>query len=161
MRCPDGTSHPRRRSLHGLCAISVGVLCVTALPGCGFQTSGEEQAVRRTMQRELVAMANGDGTTVCALATSHARARLGRAVRRISCPRAVAYANRFIPPAVKLGMRNATIGKVIVSGGVALVYDDQITSSQGTLEGFVTPGSPPTILLLDQTGTWRITSGGG
>jgi hypothetical protein len=146
------------RSARAVRTAVIGLIGGTALAGCGIDTTREQNAVRRTLQRELVAIAEGDGATACALLTPNGRAIMRQGGQGHSCRWTVAYVSRFLPPDVKLGMHNAAIDKVIVSGAIGLVYDDHVHARQGNLQPLLNPGGAPNILVLQPDGTWQIDS---
>ena len=50
----------------------------------------------------------------------------------------------------------ALIGSATVDGGSATVSNADITSTQGTLSGFLGPSSAPTVLTKQPDGSWMI-----
>ena len=138
--------------------IIVAVMAGGVVAGCGGTGGGENDVakVKQTMTRELSALADGDGATVCALATPSGRAKLQNEVPGLSCPQIVTVAAQRLPSAIKQGLRNARVNKVTIHGDTATVQDADITSTQGALTGFLKPGSPPTILQKQSDGTWKI-----
>jgi hypothetical protein len=143
-----------------LLAAGAGTLIV-ALTGCGGGGGGggsDVTKVKQTLRRELVALATGDGATVCSLATASGRTKLENAVPGASCEHVVQLVAQRLPESVKEGLRTAKIGRVTISGKTATVQDSDITSSKGSLAGFLQPGpgSAPTVLTKQPDGSWKI-----
>jgi hypothetical protein len=144
-----------------LLAAGAGTLIV-ALTGCGGGGGGgggsDVTKVKETLRRELAALANGDGATVCSLATASGRTKLENAVPGASCEHVVQLVTQRLPEPVKEGLRTAKIGRVAISGKTATVQDSDITSSKGSLAGFLQPGpgSAPTVLTKQPDGSWKI-----
>jgi hypothetical protein len=133
------------------------LLTGTLVAGCGGGGGGSDVTnVKQSLTRELAALADGDGATACSLATAAGQARLEQAVSGASCERVVKLLAERLPAQVKAGLRSAQINKVTVNGDTATVQDADITSTRGSLSGFLQPGSAPTVLKKQPDGTWKI-----
>jgi hypothetical protein len=134
------------------------VAVVVAVAGCGGGGGGRADAakVKQTVRRALAALADGNGRAFCVLATAGARAELARTTPGASCPQVVRRISNQLSPAVKLGLRNARVGPVTIDGDRASIRAGNITSTQGTLKGFLQASAPPTRLSRQSDGTWKI-----
>jgi hypothetical protein len=145
-------------------ATPVSMVCMAAsvvaltIAGCGGQGSGASDVakVKQTLLREFAAVANGDGATACSLATASGRAKLQSAVPGASCEEVVKVAAQRLPGSVKEGLLTAKVNRVTIRGETATVQDADITSSRGSLAGFLQPGSAPTTLTKQSDGSWKI-----
>jgi hypothetical protein len=142
----------RRLRLTG--ALSAAVLAVAAT-GCGGGRA-DAAKVKQTVQQALTALADGNGPGFCALATAGAQAELARTTPGASCPDVVTRISRQLSPKVKLALRHARVGTVTITGDRASIRDGSITSTQGTLTGFLQASAPPTKLARQSNGTWKI-----
>jgi hypothetical protein len=134
-----------------------GVLAVTVLVLAGCGGGGADTAkVKRTVQRALTALADGNGPAFCALATTGAQAELARTTPGASCAGVVRRISRQLSDKVKLGLRHARIGKVSLSDDHASIRAGEITSTRGTVKGFLQPTAAPTRLIRQSDGTWKI-----
>ncbi len=133
-------------------AVSVAVV------GCGGSgsSSSDTAAVQQTLTKVLHALGSGDGTTVCALATKDGQATLAKAVPHSTCAQVVDLVSAHLSSAEKQGLQNAKVGKVTISGNNASVSDTAITSTKGSLKGFLQAGAAPTKLTKQSDGTWKI-----
>jgi hypothetical protein len=131
---------------------------VLALAGCGAGAGGgaDAAAVKRTVQHALAALANGDGAAFCALATRGARAELQRTTPGATCPEVVRRISDQLSPTITLALRHARVGAVTLRGNRATIHAGQITSTQGSLKGFLQAAAPPTTLARQANGAWRI-----
>jgi hypothetical protein len=135
---------------------SLGV-AVLAIGGCGGGGANADVGrVKRTIERALIALADGNGPAFCALATPGAQAELTRTTPGASCPQVVVRISHQLSPQVKLGLRHARVGAVTVSGGHASIRNGSITSTQGRLKGFLRASGPPTRLIRQADGSWKI-----
>jgi len=132
-------------------ALLVGFL----VAGCGGGTD-DVAKVKQTMTRFLAAMADGDGATACSLATASAQAKLERASPGTSCEQDVSILSGRLSSEIKDGLRSAQIKKVTIDRDTATVQDADITSTRGSLTGFLQPGSAPTVLKKQSDGSWKI-----
>jgi hypothetical protein len=134
-----------------------GALAVTVfvLAGCGG--GGADTAkVKRTVQRALTALADGNGPAFCALATTGAQAELARTTPGASCAGVVRRISHQLSDTVRLGLRHARIGKVSLSGDHASIRAGDITSTRGTIKGFLQASAAPTRLIRQSDGSWKI-----
>lgn len=133
------------------------VALAVAGAGCGGGSGGADAAkVKQTVRQALTALASGNGPAFCALATAGAQAELARTTPGASCRQVVTRISNQLSPAVKLGLRHARVGKVTIDGDHASIRAGNITSTQGTLEGFLQASAPPTRLTRQADGTWKI-----
>jgi hypothetical protein len=126
--------------------------------GCGGNGAGGTDAakVKRTVRRALLALADGNGPAFCALATAGARAELARTTPGATCSQVVRRITNQLSPRVKLALRHARVGSVTVHGDHASIRAGAITSTQGTLKGFLQASAPPTRLIRESDGSWKI-----
>jgi hypothetical protein len=130
-----------------------------AVAGCGGGGGGggaDAAKVKQIVRQALTALANGNGQAFCALATAGARAELARTTPGAGCPQVVKRISHQLSPAVKLGLRNARVGTVTIHGDHASIRAGDITSSRGSLKGFLQASAPPTRLARQSDGTWKI-----
>jgi hypothetical protein len=137
-------------------AAALAVAMSVAVAGCGGGAGGRAAQVRKTVQQALAALADGNGSAFCSLATAGAQAELARATPGASCPDVVTRVSHQLSPVVKLGLRHARVGTVTISGDHASIRAGSITSIRGTLTGFLQASSPPTKLVRQSNGTWKI-----
>lgn len=140
--------------------LAVGLAAaVLALVGCGggrASDAADAAKIKRTVQRALAALADGNGPAFCALASAGARAELARTAPGAGCAGVVRRISRQLSDRVKLGLRHARVGKVSVSGSRATIRAGEITSTRGTLKGFLQASAAPTQLIRQADGGWRI-----
>jgi hypothetical protein len=144
----------RRVRLTGALGLAVAVSVAAA--GCGGGGRADAAKVKQTVRRALTALADGNGPAFCALATAGAQAELARTTPGAGCPQVVRRISRQLSPNVKLGLRNARVGTVTINGDHASIRDGDITSTRGTLKGFLQASAPPTRLSRQSSGTWKI-----
>jgi hypothetical protein len=144
----------RRVQLTGALGLAVAVSVAAA--GCGGGGRADAAKVKQTVRRALTALADGNGPAFCALATAGAQAELARTTPGAGCQEVVRRISRQLSPNVKLGLRNARVGTVTINGGHASIRDGDITSTRGTLKGFLQASAPPTRLSRQSSGTWKI-----
>jgi hypothetical protein len=135
-----------------------GVLAVAVLglAGCGADADADVAKVKQTVQRALVALADGNGQAFCALATPGAQAELARTTPGAGCADVVKRISHELSDRVKLGLRNARVAKVSLSGDHASIRAGAITSMRGTLTGFLQASAAPTKLTRQSNGAWKI-----
>lgn len=137
-------------------------LALCALVGaCGSSSSASSTAdnatqVKHTLTTVFHALASGDGKTLCSLATPQGRQRLAAALPHTSCAGIVKLVTAHLSHAQKAALASIQIKKVTVHGSVATVSDTAITSTRGSLAGFIQPGSAPTTLTKQPDGSWKI-----
>jgi hypothetical protein len=138
---------------------AVLVVAVLVLVGCGggrATDAADVAKVKATVQRALMALADGKGPAFCALATAGARAELARTTPGAGCAGVVRRISRELSDRVKLGLRNARVGKVSISRDRATIRAGEITSTRGTLKGFLQASAAPTQLIRQPNGSWEI-----
>jgi hypothetical protein len=135
---------------------ALGLAVAVAVAGCGGGSGADAAKVKQTVRRALTALADGNGPAFCALATAGAQAELARTTPGAGCPQVVRRISHQLSPKVKLALRNARVGTVTIKGDHASIRDGDITSTQGTLKGFLQASAPPTRLTRQSSGTWKI-----
>jgi hypothetical protein len=134
-----------------------GVLAaaVLVLAGCGG-AGADAAKVKRTVQRALAALADGNGPAFCALGTPGAQAELARTTPGASCADVVRRISDQLSDRVRLGLRYARVGKVSLSGDHASIRGGDITSTRGAIKGFLQASAAPTKLTRQPDGSWKI-----
>jgi hypothetical protein len=147
----------RRAGIPWSQTVAVAAVSMAAV-GCGgsSSSSSDTAAVQQTVTKVLHGLGSGDGKTVCALATKDGQAALAKAVPHSTCAQVVDLVSAHLGSAEKEGLQNAKVGKVTIDGSHASVSDSAITSSKGSLKGFLQSGSAPTQLTKQSDGTWKI-----
>ncbi len=125
------------------------------LAGCASSNGPEVTKVDQTVQRELADLAAGDGAGACALATPSGRTLLAAGTHD-RCVDAINLISQSLAPQVKLGLRTAVVRKVTINAGTATVSPADITSTQGSLSGFLDPSAAPTVLTEQPDGSWLL-----
>lgn len=153
------TGTARRFSCVTLSAVALALGAV----GCGGSGSSSDQAVKQTMQRFLAAVGRGDGQTACTLVTPAGQqalaaqiATITHSTKQVSCQVILTEIAKLLPAAVKLGLQNAQVQKVTVTGNTASVRSKDIRATKGNLNAFLS-GSAPT-KLQKVGGVWKVTS---
>jgi hypothetical protein len=137
-------------------ALGLAVAVSVAAAGCGGGGRADAAKVKQTVRRALTALADGNGPAFCALATAGAQAELARTTPGAGCPQVVRRISHQLSPKVKLALRNARVGTVTIKDDQASIRDGDITSTRGTLKGFLQASAPPTRLTRQSSGTWKI-----
>jgi hypothetical protein len=134
--------------------------CAAALCGCGGGggSGGVSEAtkVKQTVEKALTALANHDGAGFCALSTKGAQAELAKTTPGSTCSQVVDRISNQLAPQVRVGLRNARVGTVTLHGDQASIRAAQITSTRGSLKGFLQASAPPTKLARQSDGSWKI-----
>jgi hypothetical protein len=143
------------------CASLVAVAVALGAAGCGG--SGDDQAVKQTMQRFLGAIGRGDGKAACALVTPAGQAALAQqiaalthATRTVSCQLILTEIAKLLPPAAKQGLESVRVQKVTVKGNTATVLSRDVHATNGNVSAFLS-GSAPT-KLAKVGGSWKVTN---
>jgi hypothetical protein len=143
------------------CASLIGVAIVLGAAGCGG--SGDDQAVKQTMQRFLAAVGRGDGKAACALVTPSGQAALAaqiaaltHATHAVSCELILTEIAHLLPPAAKQGLESVQVQKATVKGNTATVFSRDVHATKGNLSAFLS-GSAPT-RLVKVGGAWKVTN---
>ncbi len=136
--------------------VIAAVIASLVLAACGGGAS-DATNVRQTVARALRALATGDGATLCSLATRAGQASLAGAVPGASCAKVVQLVGAHLSPSLKSALSHVRIGKVTIHGTHADVPNTSITSTRGSLKGFLDAGSEPTLLARQADGSWKIT----
>jgi hypothetical protein len=135
------------------------MLTAAAMVGAGCGGGADDTTkVKRTMTRFLSSLGAGDAATACALLAPSGRAGYERLMRAPagSCSLLVTLLNRRLPPQVKTALRHAQIKRVRIKGKTATVRHADVTSARGDLSSILPPHSPPTVLMKQRDGTWKI-----
>jgi len=133
-------------------ALAAAVVALS-LAGCG--SSSDAVQVRQTVASALHALGSGDGAGFCSEATQVGQTKLARTVPGSTCPQVIELVGKHLSPAQKSALQSVKVGPVTIRGDQASVTASAITSSRGTLKGFLQKGSPAT-LLTKSGGTWKI-----
>ncbi|HEY5198340.1 MAG TPA: hypothetical protein VIJ51_15070 [Solirubrobacteraceae bacterium] len=137
--------------------VIAGLLAGGLVAGCAAGGSTADAGkVAQTVTRELGDLAAGNGAAACALATPTGQTELASASPNHKCAQAIELVSQNLTPAVRLGLKTAVVKKVTINGGSATVSNADITSTQGSLSGFLGPGSAPTVLTKQPDGSWEI-----
>jgi hypothetical protein len=133
-------------------ALSVAVV----VTGCGGGGGSSDSAkVKQTVKSAFTALATGNGSGFCALATAAGQATLAKTLPGSTCAKVVTLVSEHLSAQQKTGLRNAQVNKVTISGDHATVKNSDISTSKGTLKGFLTAGAP-TMLTKGSDGSWKL-----
>lgn len=136
--------------------LSALVVCAM-VAACGSGGSANDTAhVKQTLTRAFRALAKGDGSTLCSLATPQGRQALTAGIPHTSCVGIVKLAGAHLSPSLKAALASVRIKRVTVNGNQASVSYADITSARGSLAGFIQPGATPTRLTKQPDGSWKI-----
>jgi len=129
-----------------------------ALSGCGGGggNSADIAKVKQTITRVLGGLGSGDAATVCSSATTAGQAALAKALPNSTCTKVVTLVSDHLSAGQKTALKSVRIGKVEVHGDRATVPNTSISSTKGSLRGFLRAGSAPTRLTKGSDGTWKI-----
>jgi hypothetical protein len=149
---------PILRSLRIAVVVALAGLLIPACGGGGGGSSEDETAVKQTVELFLHAVAAGDGITACTLATPEGQAKLLQEVNQAgqNCTQVVTFVSAGFSQDTRDGLATAKVEKVGFDGDTATVEDEDITSTQGDLQAFLDPNSPPTVLTRQPDGTWKL-----
>lgn len=154
---PTRTGGAQRR----VCASLIVLAVALGAAGCGG--SGDDQAVKQTMQNFLGAIGRGDGKAACALVTPSGQAALAaqiaaltHATHTVSCQLILTEIAKLLPPAAKQGLESVQVRKVTVKGSTASVLSRDVHATKGNVSAFLS-GSAPT-KLVKVGGTWKVTN---
>jgi hypothetical protein len=130
--------------------------------GCGGSSGGSSDSakVKQTIQGAFTDLANGNGKAFCSLATAAGQATLAKTLPGASCAKVVALVSKRLSAQQKTGLRNARVGKVTISGSGATVKSSDISTSKGTLKGFLSSSDKPTTLAKQSDGSWKLSNSG-
>jgi hypothetical protein len=143
----------RSLSIRLLAAVAVSA----ALVACGGGSSNNDAAqVKQTVSRAFSALATGDGATLCSLATPAGQKELASGLPHSTCSAVVKLVSEHLSPQQKAGLESVQVKKVVVNGNHATVSDADLTTTRGTLKGFINPTSPPTKLTKQSDGSWKL-----
>jgi hypothetical protein len=143
------------------CASLIALVVALGAAGCGG--SGDDQAVKQTMQRFLGAIGRGDGKAACALVTPSGQAALAQqiatlthATHTVSCQLILTEIAKLLPPAAKQGLESVQVQKVTVKGNTATILSRDVHATKGNASAFLS-GSAPT-KLVKVSGAWKVTN---
>jgi hypothetical protein len=142
-----------------LFVIAVGALiaaCGSSSSSGSGSGSSDVAAVKSTLQRAFRAVSAGDGPGFCSLATPAGQKTLARAIPNASCATVIRKVSTQLSPTQKAALNSIQIKKVKISGRRATVSAADITSTHGSLKGFLQPNSAPSVLTKQPDGTWKI-----
>ena len=139
----------------------VAGLAGVALAACGAGShhspaDPQSAAVRQTMHRALVALADGHGRAFCRLVSTRMRAALAHATHGASCPRVVTLVATRLDAGQKQALRQVSVGAVTVAGRGATVPNDSVSSAGGPLRTFLGARRGATLLTRQSSGRWQI-----
>ena len=161
----DGRANNSRRVSARLAPISFLVALALGVAGCGGGGSGDETAVKQSLQGFLAAIGRGDGKAACALVTPSGQQALARQIaaitrsnRTVSCELILTETAKLLTPQVKQALESAQVTKASISGNVATVRSQDVHSPKGSLSAIL-PASAPT-KLAKIGGVWKVTTGG-
>lgn len=146
----------RRLAAAAAPAVAVGVLAA----GCGTgdgASPADVAAVKSTVQRALADLARGDGRGFCSLATRAGQAKVAASATGYDCPRLVHAVAGHLSDEHRLALLHVRVTRVAVRGAKATVSDADITTTQGSLTGYLDDGGRPTTLARQPDGSWKIT----
>jgi hypothetical protein len=124
--------------------------------GCGGGGGSSDAAkVKQTVTSAFIALATGNGSGFCSLATAAGQATLAKTVKGSTCAKVVTLVSEHLSAEQKTGLRNARVNKVTISGDHATVKNSDISTSKGTLKGFLAAGAP-TMLTKESDGSWKL-----
>ena len=138
--------------------LSVVVLSGVLVAGCGGSSAGNADSshAAQALTRAFHALATGDGSTVCSLATAAGQKTLASAVPNSTCPKVVEIVSAHLTAKQKAALGSVQVKHVTVKGSEATVRAADISSAQGSFKGFLDPKSAPTKLTKQSDGTWKI-----
>ncbi|HEX3873096.1 MAG TPA: hypothetical protein VHW26_03045 [Solirubrobacteraceae bacterium] len=139
-----------------LAGLTATLVTGCVLAGCGSSETADTAKIKRVVTSELADLAAGKGGAACALATPLGQAQLASGSSAHTCSAAIDEVSAHLSAAIKDGLRTAQVNKVTITGGSATVSDADITSTQGSLRGFLNPASAPTVLTKQPDGSWEI-----
>ena len=133
-------------------ALSVAIV----VAGCGGGGGSSDAAkVKQTVTSAFIALATGNDSGFCSLATAAGQATLAKTVKGSTCAKVVTLVSEHLSAEQKTGLRNARVNKVTISGDHATVKNSDISTSKGTLKGFLAAGAP-TMLTKESDGSWKL-----
>src|SRR5258708_17016640 len=142
------------------CAALIALAVALGAAGCGG--SGDDHAVKQTMQRFLGAIGRGDGKAACALVTPAGQAALAQqiatlthATHTVSCQLILTQIAKLLPPAAKQGLESVQVRKVTVKGNTATVLSRDVHPTKGNASAFLSGSAPTTLVKVG--GAWRVT----
>jgi hypothetical protein len=136
-------------------AAALSVAAIVTGCGGGGGGSSDTAKVKQTVKSAFTALATGNGASFCSLATASGQATLAKTLPGSTCAKVVTLVSEHLSAEQKTGLRNAQVNKVTISGDHATVKNSDISTSKGTLKGFLSPGAP-TMLTKGSDGTWKL-----
>jgi hypothetical protein len=157
MPLPPRTGAARRLG----CASVIALAVALGAAGCGG--SGDDQAVKQTVQRFLAAIGRGNGKAACALVTPAGQAALAaqiatltHATHTVSCPVILTEIAKLLPPAAKQGLESVQVKKATVKGNSATVLSRDLHATKGNATAFLSGGAPTKLVKVG--GAWKVTN---
>jgi hypothetical protein len=128
------------------------------IAGCGSSSSGSSDAthIKQTITTAFSDLASGNGAGFCGLATTAGQQTLAKALPGATCAKVVTLVSQHLSAQQKAGLQHATVKNVTVKGNTATIKNADITTSQGTLKGFLSTSGQPTMLTKQSDGTWKL-----
>jgi hypothetical protein len=143
------------------CAASIALALALGASGCGG--SGDDAAVKQTVQRFLGDIGRGDGKAACALVTPAGQAALAaqiatltHATHTVSCQLIITQIARLLPPAAKQGLASVQVRKVTIKGNTATVVSSDIHATKGDASAYLSGGAATKLVKVG--GAWEITN---
>jgi hypothetical protein len=132
-------------------AVSLGLVAA----GCGGSGGSDSAKITHVVETAFHDVAAGNGTGFCSLATTAGQATLAKTVPGYTCAKVVNLVSQHLSSAQKAGLTHAHVKRASVNGSSATVSDADVTTTQGTLKGFL-DGKTPTRLSKQSDGSWKI-----
>jgi hypothetical protein len=134
-------------------AILLGLIAA----GCGGGGGGgsDSAKVTKVVETAFHDVAAGNGTGFCSLATRAGQATLAKTLPGYTCAKVVNLVSQHLSSAQKAGLMHAQVKRASVKGSAATVSDADVSTTQGTLKGFL-DGKTPTRLSKQSDGSWKI-----
>jgi hypothetical protein len=138
--------------------LALVVAAGVAAAGCGAASTDGASALRvkQTVRTALGDLAAGDGRGFCSLVTRAERDRLATAFASRSCPAAIHAVGSGLTPAHRTALRHADVKTVTITGAAATVRAADITTTSGSMKGFLSDDGKPTSLVRRADGSWMI-----
>ncbi|HWE11521.1 MAG TPA: hypothetical protein VG325_19395 [Solirubrobacteraceae bacterium] len=138
--------------------LALAVAAGVAAAGCGASSTDGASAsgVEQTVRTALGYLAAGDGRGFCSLATRAERARLATEFAARSCSEAIHAVGSGLTPVHRAALRHADVTTVTISGATATVKAADITTTSGSMKGFLSGDGRPTTLVRRAGGRWII-----
>jgi hypothetical protein len=136
----------------------VAVPVAVFVGGCGGSSSSgssDTAKVSHVVETAFHDVATGDGAGFCSLATKAGQATLAKTLPGYTCAKVVTLVSQHLSSAQKAGLLHAHVKTATVKGASATVSDADVSTTQGTLKGFL-DDKTPTRLTKASDGSWKI-----